>query len=36
MMLKIWLETQLQTWFYDEAGELPAGAYSVEVERLDR
>ncbi len=29
-------DAQLQTWFYDAAGELLAGAYYVEVERLDR
>ena len=29
-------DAQLQTWFYDESGELLAGAYYVEIERLDR
>ena len=29
-------EMQLQSWFLDEAGELLAGAYYVEVERLVR
>ena len=29
-------DTQLQSWFYDQAGELLAGAYYVEVERLER
>ena len=29
-------DAQLQTWFYDDASELLAGAYYVEVERIER